>query len=197
MSSTRDIPVSTDVFSAIWAARQPGEHSEDAILRRLLAVPAEASAPNQKPTAPRPILPVGGDDGELREAVNKLRLLPTRPNRRTPKSPPARPRASRVRKDGGIRSPTRWRTHSASSVNRDCLGNRLRGITRGKSLKSVDPSPLSAPSCFPKRTQTFPVLSKPAPRRPALEAAGVEFIDENGGGPGVRLRKPPKDKSRK
>jgi transcriptional regulator with XRE-family HTH domain len=24
----------------------------------------------------------------------------------------------------------------------------------------------------------------------ALEAAGVEFIDENGGGPGVRLRKP-------
>jgi hypothetical protein len=25
--------------------------------------------------------------------------------------------------------------------------------------------------------------------RDALEAAGVEFIDENGGGPGVRLRK--------
>lgn len=24
-----------------------------------------------------------------------------------------------------------------------------------------------------------------------LKAAGVEFIDENGGGPGVRLRKPP------
>jgi transcriptional regulator with XRE-family HTH domain len=27
--------------------------------------------------------------------------------------------------------------------------------------------------------------------RAALEAAGVEFIDENGGGAGVRLRKPP------
>jgi hypothetical protein len=26
--------------------------------------------------------------------------------------------------------------------------------------------------------------------RRALEAAGVEFIDENGGGAGVRLRKP-------
>jgi len=26
--------------------------------------------------------------------------------------------------------------------------------------------------------------------RRALEAAGVEFIEENGGGPGVRLRKP-------
>src|SRR6266566_7488193 len=33
--------------------------------------------------------------------------------------------------------------------------------------------------------------------RRALEAAGVEFIDENGGGPGVRLRKPTKEKSRK
>jgi hypothetical protein len=26
--------------------------------------------------------------------------------------------------------------------------------------------------------------------RRALESAGVEFIDENGGGPGVRLKKP-------
>ena len=33
--------------------------------------------------------------------------------------------------------------------------------------------------------------------RRALEAGGVEFIDENGGGPGVRLRKAAKDKSRK
>jgi hypothetical protein len=33
--------------------------------------------------------------------------------------------------------------------------------------------------------------------RRALEAAGVEFIDENGGGPGVRLRKPAKEKSAK
>jgi hypothetical protein len=29
----------------------------------------------------------------------------------------------------------------------------------------------------------------------ALEAAGVEFIDENGGGPGVRLRKRQQKKS--
>ena len=28
----------------------------------------------------------------------------------------------------------------------------------------------------------------------AIEKAGIEFIDENGGGPGVRLRKPPKGK---
>jgi hypothetical protein len=31
--------------------------------------------------------------------------------------------------------------------------------------------------------------------RRALEAAGVEFIDENGGGPGVRLRQPKKPRS--
>ena len=31
----------------------------------------------------------------------------------------------------------------------------------------------------------------------ALERAGIEFIHENGGGPGVRLRKPVKEKSRK
>ena len=33
--------------------------------------------------------------------------------------------------------------------------------------------------------------------RRALEAAGVEFIDENGGGPGVRLRKPQRLKQSK
>jgi hypothetical protein len=32
--------------------------------------------------------------------------------------------------------------------------------------------------------------------RRALEAAGVEFIEENGGGPGVRLRKPSEAKSK-
>lgn len=33
--------------------------------------------------------------------------------------------------------------------------------------------------------------------RRAFELAGVEFIDENGGGPGVRLRKSAKEKLRK
>ena len=33
--------------------------------------------------------------------------------------------------------------------------------------------------------------------RRALETAGVEFIDENGGGPGVRLRKSGKEEPRK
>ena len=30
-----------------------------------------------------------------------------------------------------------------------------------------------------------------------LELAGVEFIDENGGGPGGHLRKPPQGKQRR
>lgn len=33
--------------------------------------------------------------------------------------------------------------------------------------------------------------------RRALELVGVEFIDENGGGPGVRLRKPPQSKQQR
>jgi hypothetical protein len=33
--------------------------------------------------------------------------------------------------------------------------------------------------------------------RRALETAGIDFIDENGGGPGVRLRRTSKEKSRR
>jgi transcriptional regulator with XRE-family HTH domain len=58
---------------------------------------------------------------------------------------------------------------------------------------------LAEASDVPKRTIARFELSDLAPVRPrrrtmtdlrtALEAAGVEFIAENGGGPGVRLRK--------
>jgi len=39
--------------------------------------------------------------------------------------------------------------------------------------------------------QTQPRVTTLVAMRAALEAAGVEFIEENGGGPGVRLRKAP------
>jgi ribosome-binding protein aMBF1 (putative translation factor) len=39
--------------------------------------------------------------------------------------------------------------------------------------------------------QTSMTAANEAAVRAALESAGVEFIDENGGGPGVRLRKWP------
>jgi len=38
-------------------------------------------------------------------------------------------------------------------------------------------------------TQTSMTAANDLAVRRALEAAGVEFIDENGGGPGLRLRK--------
>lgn len=44
----RQIDVTTDVYAGIWAARQPGEDTEDAILKRILKVqgpPLSASAP--------------------------------------------------------------------------------------------------------------------------------------------------------
>jgi transcriptional regulator with XRE-family HTH domain len=37
--------------------------------------------------------------------------------------------------------------------------------------------------------RSIPIANNLAAMRTALEAAGVEFIAENGGGPGVRLRK--------
>ena len=49
-------------------------------------------------------------------------------------------------------------------------------------------APTPGPASFLDR-----VFRNQAIRR-ALESAGVEFIDENGGGPGVPLRKPPKQK---
>jgi len=42
--------------------------------------------------------------------------------------------------------------------------------------------------------QTAPRRATLAVVRQAFERAGVEFIDENGGGPGVRLRKQPASK---
>ena len=46
----RQIGISTDVYAAIWAARRPGEDTEDAILRRLLGVP-ETIVKNENATA--------------------------------------------------------------------------------------------------------------------------------------------------
>ena len=49
---------------------------------------------------------------------------------------------------------------------------------------------LEAGTSAPRRA-TLEVIKR------AFECAGVEFIDENGGGPGVRLRKSGKEKPRK
>ena len=46
-----------------------------------------------------------------------------------------------------------------------------------------------------KESETALTTANDLALRRALEAAGVEFIDENGGGPGVRLRKRHQKKS--
>jgi hypothetical protein len=51
MMAIRSVPLSTDVYAAIWRAQQPGEESEDDILRRLLQVnrPPLQPAATQRP----------------------------------------------------------------------------------------------------------------------------------------------------
>lgn len=41
----RTISISTDVFAAIWARRQPGEDTEDAILRGVLGLSGSSQEP--------------------------------------------------------------------------------------------------------------------------------------------------------
>ena len=45
-----------------------------------------------------------------------------------------------------------------------------------------------------KESETALTAANDLAIRRALETAGVEFIDENGGGPGVRLKKRPRSK---
>jgi hypothetical protein len=47
MTTARTIQVSTDVFAAIWAARMPGENTEDDVLRRMLRAPMRSDPPEQ------------------------------------------------------------------------------------------------------------------------------------------------------
>ena len=67
-----------------------------------------------------------------------------------------------------------------------------RALLRWEQRDLSDASSVSLPTI--KRLEFRPGamaahVSTVSALRRALEAAGVEFIDENGGGPGVRLRK--------
>jgi hypothetical protein len=62
----RTITVSTDVFARIWASRNPGEESEDAILDRL--VPGKSSAPSTSAALNSP--PNSGGHTERRYGVH-------------------------------------------------------------------------------------------------------------------------------
>ena len=65
--------------------------------------------------------------------------------------------------------------------NQQDLANKARiGVVTVRQLKSGIHEP---------RRATLDVV------RRCFEAAGIEFIDENGGGPGVRLKKPHKKRT--
>ena len=82
------------------------------------------------------------------------------------------------------------------------LGKRLINAAKSPETKPIRQCPESQCARRVSRRALRLTLSRwsRAPRsdldrfRRALESAGVEFIDENGGGPGVRLRKPTKQR---
>jgi transcriptional regulator with XRE-family HTH domain len=81
-------------------------------------------------------------------------------------------------------------------VLRSELIRAARALLRWEQRDLASASSVSLPTI--KRLESKPGvmaahMSTVAALRRTLESAGVEFIDENGGGPGVRLRKrPPK-----
>ena len=74
-----------------------------------------------------------------------------------------------------------------------------RALLRWEQRDLAKASSVSLPTI--KRLESTPGamaahMSTIAALKNAIESAGVEFIDENGGGPGVRLRKQPQKKSK-
>jgi transcriptional regulator with XRE-family HTH domain len=82
---------------------------------------------------------------------------------------------------------------SKNGINNVIVPAQVRGA---RGLLSWSQDQLAEASGIPKRTIARMELAEGAPQRrtlaairAALESAGVEFIEENGSGPGVRLRK--------
>jgi predicted transcriptional regulator len=73
---------------------------------------------------------------------------------------------------------------------RGLLAWSQQDLARAAGIGVVTVHQLEAGTSAPRRA-TLEVIKR------AFENAGVEFIDENGGGPGVRLRKSGKEKPRK
>lgn len=82
-----------------------------------------------------------------------------------------------------------------ASSNDTVDATRPAQVRAGRGLLGWSRDQLVAASGVPKRTLVRFEDENASPRsgtlaaiRTALEAAGVEFIEENGGGPGVRLK---------
>jgi hypothetical protein len=93
-------------------------------------------------------------------------------------------------------------TMSDKKYKSDCVVSSAqlraaRALLRWSALDLANASKVGVATIRRVEVMDGPIPVTPANEaalRSALEAAGVEFIDENGGGPGVRLRKPPKPK---
>jgi transcriptional regulator with XRE-family HTH domain len=74
-----------------------------------------------------------------------------------------------------------------------------RGLLGWSQTELAEKAQLSLPTVKRVEAGAGPRVSENARARlrKALEAAGVVFIDENGGGPGVRLKQRPSPKPRK
>ena len=72
-----------------------------------------------------------------------------------------------------------------------------RALLRWEQRHLADASSISLPTIKRLESKRGTLVAHPstlAALRSAFEKAGVEFIDENGGGAGVRLRKPSRKK---
>jgi transcriptional regulator with XRE-family HTH domain len=81
--------------------------------------------------------------------------------------------------------------NSAVSLSSELI-RAARALLRWEQRDLADASSVSLPTIKRLESRPGPLAahgSTLAALRKALESAGVEFIDENGGGPGVRLRK--------
>jgi hypothetical protein len=86
----------------------------------------------------------------------------------------------------------------AASVLSSELVRAARALLRWEQRDLEAASSVSLPTI--KRLESKPGIMAAHPStvlalRRALESAGIDFIDENGGGPGVRLRKRPHKKN--
>jgi predicted transcriptional regulator len=81
-----------------------------------------------------------------------------------------------------VTTPAQWRAARA------LLAWSQQDIADKSGVGIVTSHQLEAGTSQPRRA-TIDVV------RRAFEAAGIEFIDENGGGPGVRLKKAPKKRT--
>jgi len=98
---SRSITVSTDVFAAIWAQRQPGEDTEEVILRRVLGC--------EKASLTSSMAAVSSDDGGVNDTRNGVRFPENFEIVRSYKRQNYKARAIKgawLREDNGQRYPT-------------------------------------------------------------------------------------------